>query len=104
MAAGTAGPLEAFKAGLSELGLVAGQSIRFELRVANGDLDRLPALATESVRSNVDLIAVIGAVTARAVQKATTDIPIVYSVVVDPAGDDLTTSLGKPSAVSSLRP
>ncbi len=96
MAAGTAGPVENFKMGLSELGLVEGESIRFNVRAADGDLDRLPAMATELVRSNVDLIAVIGAVTARAAQAATADIPIVYSVVVDPVIEDSATGSGDP--------
>ncbi len=96
MAAGTMGPVESFKAGLSELGLIEGQNIRFKIHAADGDLDMLPAMATELVRSNVDLVAVIGAVTARAAQRATTDIPIVYSVVVDPVSEGLATRLGNP--------
>lgn len=96
MAAGTMGPVESFKAGLSERGFVERQNIRFKLRAADGDLDRLPAMATELVQSNVDLIAVIGAVTARAAQAATTDIPIVYAVVVDPVSEGLATCSGNP--------
>jgi putative ABC transport system substrate-binding protein len=94
--AGPARPIEGFKAGLRELGFVEGQSVRFEQRAANGDLGRLPIFATELVRLNVDLIAVIGAVTARVVQKTTTALPVVYSVVVDPVSDGLATSLEKP--------
>ncbi|MER8504546.1 MULTISPECIES: ABC transporter substrate-binding protein [unclassified Mesorhizobium] len=94
--AGPGGPIEGFKEGLRELGFAEGRSIRFEQRSANGDLGRLPTLATELVRLNVDLIAVIGAVTARAVQKATTELPVVYSVVVDPVSDGLAASLEKP--------
>lgn len=96
MVAGTFGPIESFKAGLSELGFAEEQNIRFKLRVAEDDLDRLPAMAAELVRSNVDLIAVVGAVTARAAQEATRDIPIVYSVVVDPISEGLATRSGNP--------
>ena len=45
---------------------------------------------------NVDVIAVIGAVTVRAVQKATSTIPIVFSVVVEPVGDGLAANLQRP--------
>jgi putative ABC transport system substrate-binding protein len=83
MIAGTERPIEGFKTGLKELGLVEGQTVRFEQRVANGELGKLPAFATELARLNVDVIALIGAVTARAAQKVTTTIPIIYSVVVD---------------------
>jgi putative ABC transport system substrate-binding protein len=96
MAAGSLGPVENFKAGLSELGLIEGQSIQFNVCTADGDLYKLSAMATDLVRSNVDLIAVIGAVTASAAQKATPDIPIVYAVVVDPVSEGLATHSGKP--------
>ena len=46
--------------------LIEGQTVRYELRVAHGDSDRLFGFAGELVRASVDLIAVVGAVTARA--------------------------------------
>jgi putative ABC transport system substrate-binding protein len=64
---------------------------RYELRVAHGDSDRPDDFAAELVRTPVDLIAVVGAVTARAARKATRNIPIVYAVVVDPVRDGLLT-------------
>ncbi len=70
-----------------ELGWIAQRNVNFALRVAEGQIDRLPGFASEMVSLNVDVIAVIGAVTVRAVQKATSTIPIVYSVVVEPVGD-----------------
>lgn len=96
MAAGAAGPVEGFKAGMRECGFVEGQNIRFEARVAHGASAKLACFASELVRASVDLIAVIGAVTARAAQEATTHIPIVYAVVVEPVSDGLATPLGKP--------
>lgn len=66
--AGPGRPIEGFKTGLTELGFVEGHSIRFEQRSADGDLSRIPAFAAELLRLQVDLFAVIGAVTARAVQ------------------------------------
>ena len=64
--AGSAPPIEGFKEGLGELGLVEGNNIRLELRVAQGEIDRLPQFATEIVGIDFHFIAVIGAVTARA--------------------------------------
>ena len=49
-------PLEAFRQGLRELGYVEGKNIVIEYRYAEGKLDRLPALAVELVRLNVDII------------------------------------------------
>ena len=79
-----------------ELGWIEEQNFNFGIRIAQGQIDRLPGFASEIVGLNVDVIAVIGAVTVRAVQKATSTIPIVFSVVVKPVGDKLTTNLQRP--------
>jgi putative ABC transport system substrate-binding protein len=50
-------PLEAFRQGLRELGWVEGHTVRIEYRFAEGRLERLPGLAEELVRLNVDVIA-----------------------------------------------
>lgn len=94
--AGSAYPMEGFRAGLADLDWVEGESIRFEIRAAEGQLQRLPEFATEMVSQGVDLIAVIGAVTVRAVRKATSTITIVFAVVVEPIGDGLATNLEHP--------
>lgn len=94
--AGSAYPMEGFRAGLADLGWAEGESIRFEIRAAEGQLQRLPEFATEMVSQGVDLIAVIGAVTVRAVRKATSTIPIVFAVVVEPIGDGLASNLERP--------
>jgi putative ABC transport system substrate-binding protein len=100
--AGPAPPIENFREGLAELGWIEERNINFAIRVAQGQIDRLPGFASEMVGRNVDVIAVIGAVTVRAVQKATsTTIPIVYSVVVEPAGDGLATNLQRPGGNAS---
>ena len=74
--AGSAPPIEGFKEGLAELGWIEERNVNFAIRVAQGQIDRLPAFASEIIGLNVDVIAVIGAVTVRAVQKATSTIPI----------------------------
>jgi putative ABC transport system substrate-binding protein len=96
MAAGAPGPVESFKAGMRDCGFIEGQTVRYELRVAHGDADRLFGFARELVQASVDLIVVVGAVTARAAREATKDIPIVYAVVVDPINDGLATVSGHP--------
>jgi putative ABC transport system substrate-binding protein len=96
MAAGTPGPVENFKAGMRDCGFIERETVRYELRVAHGDSDRLLGFAGELVRASVDLIAVVGAVTARAARTVTRDIPIVYAVVVDPVSDGLATVSRQP--------
>jgi putative ABC transport system substrate-binding protein len=96
IAAGAPGPVENLKAGMRDCGFIEGGTVRYELRVANGDANRLFGFASELVRASVDLIAVVGAVTARAARKATRDVPIVYAVVVDPVSDGLATLSGQP--------
>lgn len=81
---------------MHEAGFVEGTTVRYELRGGHGASNKLVAFAEELVRASVDLIAVVGAVTARAAREATRDIPIVYAVVVDPVSDGLATSAGLP--------
>ena len=87
---------EAFRQGLAEHGYVEGSNIIIEPRFAEGQFDRFPDLLAELVRLKVDVIAVTGAVTARAAKKAVTDIPIVFSMVVDPVADQVVASLDRP--------
>ena len=76
MAAGGPDPVENFKVGMRDCGLIEGQTVRYELRAAHGDAQRLFGFAGELVRASVDLIAAVGAVTARAARKATQDVPL----------------------------
>lgn len=96
IAAGAAASIEGFVAGMRECDFVEEENVRFERRVAHGVSARLLSFATELVELEVDLIAVVGAVTARAARAATANIPIVYAVVVDPVGDGLATKAGSP--------
>lgn len=94
--AGAAAPIEGVKEGLAELGLIEGRDVAYTLLAANGELDRLPGFCAELVAAKVDVIALIGAVTARAARAATTEIPIVFAVVVDPVEDGLAIDLLRP--------
>jgi putative ABC transport system substrate-binding protein len=97
MAGGRSGrPFEQFRQGLADLGYVDGRNVVIEPRFAEGQYERFPELLAELARLKVDVIAVLGAVTARAAKKTVTDIPIVFAVVVDPVVDSVVTSLERP--------
>jgi len=77
-------PLREFRQGLDELGYVDGRDVVIETRWADGRIDQLPALAAELVGLRVDILVGVGAVVARAAKSATTTIPVVMAVVIDP--------------------
>jgi putative ABC transport system substrate-binding protein len=87
---------EAFRQGLRELGYVEGQTIVLEPRWAEGRYDRYPALAADLVRLKVDVIVTGGGAATKAAQQVTKTIPIVMSVVIDPLGSGLVSSLAHP--------
>ncbi len=86
----------AFQDGMRELGHVEGQTITMEARFAACQLDRLPGLAAELVDLQVDVIAVIGAVTFSAARQATSDIPIVFTIVLDPVAVGMVSNADRP--------
>jgi putative tryptophan/tyrosine transport system substrate-binding protein len=88
--------IEAFEEGLRSLGYRVGDNIVIEYRFADGEMERMPALAAELVRLGVDIITTgSNAVTAMAM-KATATIPIVMTNSVDPVSAGLVASLARP--------
>ena len=87
---------EAFRQGLRELGYIEGKNIVIEWRSAEGKRDRLPALATELVHLNVDVIVTAGPLVTRRVKRATSTIPIVMAQDPDPVGNGFVASLARP--------
>jgi ABC-type uncharacterized transport system substrate-binding protein len=81
--------------GLRELGYIEGQNISFEFRSAEGKLDRLPDLASELVRLQVDVIVALYVPCALAAKQATREIPIVI-IAADPAEVGIVASLARP--------
>ncbi|HEX5611603.1 MAG TPA: ABC transporter substrate binding protein, partial [Burkholderiales bacterium] len=76
--------LEAFRDGLRERGWVEGRNVALELRWAKGNMGRLPALASELVRLEPDVIVAAGSSVQVAMKKETSTIPIVMATGADP--------------------
>lgn len=88
---------DAFRQGLADLGYTDGKNVVIESRFAEGHYERFPEILSELVGLKLDVLAVTGAVTARAAKKSVTGIPIVFSVVVDPVADNLVPNLERPA-------
>ena len=87
---------DAFLKGMRELGYVEGKNLVIEWRSADGELERLPGLATELVHLKVDVIVAVASPAIGAAQKATTTIPIVMAITGDPVGSGFVKSLARP--------
>jgi putative ABC transport system substrate-binding protein len=88
-------PLGPFREALGDLGYVEGKNIQIEVRSAEGQDARLPELATELVRSRVDVIVAVQTPAAHAAKNATRDIPIVV-MAGDPIATGLISNLARP--------
>jgi putative ABC transport system substrate-binding protein len=99
---------EAFRQGLRDLGYSEGKNLFIEWRAGDGNFDRLPALAAELVRLNVDIIVTGGEAATRAAKEVTRSIPIVMTQDDDPVGNGVVSSLARPggniTGLSTLAP
>src|SRR5690349_16810874 len=93
---GHASRLAALRAGLRDLGWVKGRYMYIDFRWAEGYYDRLPALAEELVRLNVDVLVTHASPGAVAAKRSTSKIPIVITAVGDMLALDLVSSLSRP--------
>jgi putative ABC transport system substrate-binding protein len=86
----------AFFDALQDLGWVEGKNVLLERRYAENQLERLPVLAAELVRLNVDVIVAGGTLAPLAAKRATSTIPIVMTAAGDPLGSGLVATLARP--------
>lgn len=105
--AAAAGRIEAFRQALRALGYLEGQNLTIEFRLAEGQIDRLPALASDLVNLRVDAIVTAASAT-RAAKSATSTIPVVMGFENDPVANGVVASLARPggniTGVSTLAP
>ena len=87
---------EAFRAGLRDLGYQEGRNVVIDFRWADGQYERLPALFSELVRLNVDVIVTHGTPGGLAAKQATTTVPIVFATAGDAVASGLVASLARP--------
>jgi putative ABC transport system substrate-binding protein len=88
--------IKAFEDGLRSLGYRVGENVTIEYRFANAEIERLPALAADLVRLGVDIIVTGTNPNIVAAMKATTTIPIVMTIGVDPVSAGFVASLARP--------
>jgi putative ABC transport system substrate-binding protein len=88
--------VDALKRGLADNGLIEGQGYWLDIRWAEGEYGRFPALAVEAAKQNPSVILATTIAAVRAAQRASSTIPIVMTSINDPVGSGLVASLARP--------
>ena len=88
--------IDAFRQAMRELGWVEGKNIEYEIRAAEGKIERFPEIVAELLRLKVDLLLTPTTFATRAAKSATRTIPIVMVLPSDPIGQGLVDSLARP--------
>jgi putative ABC transport system substrate-binding protein len=89
--------LKAFRQGLGDAGFVEGRNVAIEYRWAEGHNDRLPMLAADLVQRQITALVVLGGTaSALAAKAASTAVPVIFRIAVDPVEAGLVTSLNRP--------
>jgi putative ABC transport system substrate-binding protein len=89
-------PAQSFLQGIRDAGYSVGRDVVIEWRLAQGDYDRVPDLVADLVRNKVDVMVMDSTIGTEAAMRATSTIPIVMALVVDPVGSGLVKSLARP--------
>jgi putative tryptophan/tyrosine transport system substrate-binding protein len=95
--------VSAFHQGLRDVGYVEGRNVAIDARWADSQYDRLPAMAAELVKRQVNLIVAFSTPSAHAAKAATTTIPIVFTTNRDPVQIGLVASLSRPGGNMTRR-
>ncbi len=88
--------VEAFRSGLREMGFIEGQNVAIEYRWAEDRVERVPELVADLVRRHVNVICTSNNVTTLAVKKATSEIPHVFVIGLDPVNMGLVSTINRP--------